>query len=518
MLSAHRAAWMLVATLGAGAGGVAAMSMAQASPVSADRAATVKAAGVARQHPIPISGRDRLYTADQTSNTVSVIDPSTNRTLGTIALGDQRVGSTFSPQYLGDSGVHGLAISPDHRRLAVVSVTSNTVDLIDTRTNKVVSTTDVGRAAHEGSFTADGKQFWVANRGRDTISVVDAVHGGVIANLRVGEGPSKVVMSPDGRTAYVNHISKAEVTVVDVRSHRVKHRITGLGATFSSDQAISPDGTRLWVSHKSDGKISVVDLVHNKVVTVLNTGPDTNHPQFADTPSGKYVYLTMGGLDETWVYRRASGAPTLVTKIKNHGHAPHGAWASGDGSRMYIGLQKSDAVDVIDTASNKVIDTIKTGQEPQALVYAPRATTAGSTPNLGRQGLGQQAHNIRTTLPDGSAGDTLDPVRGRTLEATIRPVSGLDMIELQARALKPNTVYQAYSVAADGKKTPVRSFPTDANGNTPGALAFDAFDGESISIQVKGQATPVQKAAFAAQGSMHGHAVKTADLLFCDCC
>jgi len=37
---------------------------------------------------IPISGRDRVYAADQTSNTVSVIDPSANKLLGVIRLGD----------------------------------------------------------------------------------------------------------------------------------------------------------------------------------------------------------------------------------------------------------------------------------------------------------------------------------------------------------------------------------------------------------------------------------------------
>lgn len=516
MPSARRATWMLVATLGAGAGGLAATSMAQAEPAA--RTDTVEADTAARHRPIPVSGRDRLYTADQSSNTVSVIDPSTNKTIGTIALGDQRVGSAFSPQYVGDSGVHGLAISPDQRRLAVVSVSSNTVHMIDTRTNKVVSTTDVGRAAHEGSFSADGKQFWVANRGRDTVSVVDAVHGGVVANVRVGEGPSKVLMSPDGRTAYVNHTSKSEISVIDVRSRKVKKPITGLGATFSSDQAISPDGKRIWVSHKRDGKVSVVDLDRQEVVTVLHTGPDTNHPQFVDNRQGKFVYLTMGGLDQTWVYKRTDGAPKLITKIKNGGHAPHGAWASGDGSRLYIGLEKSDAVDVIDTVTHKVVDTIAAGQEPQAIVYATRVARPGSASNLGRQGLGQQAHNVPTVLPDGTAGDTLDPVKGRVLEATVRPVSGLDMIQLQARGLKPNTVYQAYAVAADGEKTPVRSFPTDKNGTTPMALSFSAFEGESISIEVKGEATPVQKAAFAAQGSMHGHDVKTADLLYCDCC
>src|SRR5215216_1459647 len=37
---------------------------------------------------IPVSSRDRVYAADQTSNTVSVIDPSSNTLLGVIRLGD----------------------------------------------------------------------------------------------------------------------------------------------------------------------------------------------------------------------------------------------------------------------------------------------------------------------------------------------------------------------------------------------------------------------------------------------
>lgn len=36
----------------------------------------------------PISSLDRIYTGDQASNTVTVIDPGTNTVLGTIALGD----------------------------------------------------------------------------------------------------------------------------------------------------------------------------------------------------------------------------------------------------------------------------------------------------------------------------------------------------------------------------------------------------------------------------------------------
>src|SRR6202051_2416770 len=85
---------------------------------------------------IPISSHDRVYAADQTSNTVSVIDPSRNKLLGVIKLGDPAPGA-LSPLYKGQLLVHGLGFSPDSRTLAVVSVGSNSVTLIDTATNKV---------------------------------------------------------------------------------------------------------------------------------------------------------------------------------------------------------------------------------------------------------------------------------------------------------------------------------------------------------------------------------------------
>jgi len=62
---------------------------------------------------VAVSARDRVYAADQTSNTVSVIDPSTNKLLGVIRLGDPLPGS-LSPLYRGQLLVHGLGYSPDH--------------------------------------------------------------------------------------------------------------------------------------------------------------------------------------------------------------------------------------------------------------------------------------------------------------------------------------------------------------------------------------------------------------------
>src|SRR5438067_11639916 len=74
----------------------------------------------------PVSGRDRVYAAEQFSNTVSVIDPSTNQNLGVIRLGDPQP-MNLSPLYRGQLLVHGLGFSPDRRTLAVVSIASNAV-------------------------------------------------------------------------------------------------------------------------------------------------------------------------------------------------------------------------------------------------------------------------------------------------------------------------------------------------------------------------------------------------------
>ncbi len=129
------------------------------------------------------SSRDRLYSADQSSNIVSVIAPATSKTLGAIALGARRLSNVLNPQYVNDINVHGLAYVPGRQRLAVLSIASGIVDIVDTATNKVVSHTGVGRAAHEGWFTKGGGQSWVADRGRDTVTIVDAIHGGVLAKL-----------------------------------------------------------------------------------------------------------------------------------------------------------------------------------------------------------------------------------------------------------------------------------------------------------------------------------------------
>ena len=121
---------------------------------------------------IPVSHRDRVYAAEQFSNTVSVSDPADNRLVGVIRLGDPSPGN-FSPLYRGQVLVHGLGFSPDHRTIVVVSIGSNSVAFIETATNTVTHITYVGRSPHEAFFTPDGSEVWVTVRGENYVAVLD---------------------------------------------------------------------------------------------------------------------------------------------------------------------------------------------------------------------------------------------------------------------------------------------------------------------------------------------------------
>jgi YVTN family beta-propeller protein len=59
------------------------------------------------------------------------------------------------------------------------------------------------------------------------------------------------------------------------------------------------------------------------------------------------------------------------------GALPHGLWPSGDGTRIYVGLENADAAAAIDTQENKVIATIPVGQAPQGVAYVPTAVPSG---------------------------------------------------------------------------------------------------------------------------------------------
>jgi len=352
-----------------------------------------QAPGAADAPDIPVSGHDRFYTSDQFSNTVSVIDPASNRLLGVIRLGDPTP-ANLSPLYRGQLLVHGMGFSPDHRTLLAVAIGSNSVSFIDTGTNAVKHTAYVGRSPHEAFFTPDGREVWVSIRGENSILVLDAQTYKETARIEVPNGPGMTIFSPDGAYAYVCSSFSPETVVIQTKDRAIVGRVKQ-ESPFSPDIAATPDGKQVWLTLKDVGRTMVFDA-HPPfaVLKVLNTGPITNHVNIARTAAGQFAYVTVGGLNQVKVFRTDSFEQFATIPV---GAMPHGLWPSGDGTRMYVGLENADAAAVIDTASNTVVANVALGQGPQGVAYIPNAVPEGAgTENL--QPLGAAGNLAQVTL------------------------------------------------------------------------------------------------------------------------
>ena len=392
------------------------------------------------QPDIPISNHDRVYAADQTSNTVSVIDPSNNKLLGVIRLGDPVPGA-LSPLYRGELLVHGLGYSPDAKTLAVVSVGSNSVTLIDTATNRIKGRIYVGRSPHEAFFTSDGRELWVTIRGENYISVIDPVQMKETRRIELANGPGMTMFGPDGRYGFICSSFTPELTVIDASSHEVLKRVPQV-SPFCPNIAVSPENDEVWITLKDVGKVQVFDARPPFAQrAVLNTGPITNHVNFVNNRNGKFAYVTIGGANEVKVFRTGA-TPQLVATIPV-GNLPHGIWPSGDGSRIYVALENGEMAVAIDTMSNKVIANIPIGQTTQALVYVPNAVPNGAgTDNL--VPLGVAGNTARLHLA--AAGTSLPNAQA---SVAVNSLGLLDLVQIAVEGLAPNTQYQVYLAESD---------------------------------------------------------------------
>jgi YVTN family beta-propeller protein len=197
------------------------------------------------------------------------------------------------------------------------------------------------------------------------------------------------------------------------------------------------------------------------VLKTLDTGPITNHVNFARNAHGQFAYVTIGGLNEVKVFRTDNFEQVATIPV---GKLPHGIWGSGDGTRVYVGLENADMLTAIDTLTNQVIATTPIGQAAQAVNYVPNAVPEGD----GTQGLqplgvaGEAAHIAMQTVA--SDKKDIDPPTSVSLFD-----QGLtQVLQASVTGLKPK---QSYVLAlsdnpgGQGALEPLSAFATNPAGS-----------------------------------------------------
>jgi YVTN family beta-propeller protein len=398
-----------------------------------------QAPGAASDPDVPVSHHDRVYAAEQFSNTVSVTDPADNKLLGVIRLGDPNP-VNLSPLYRGQMLVHGMGFSPDHRTLTVVSIGSNSVTFIDTATNAIKNITYVGRSPHEAFFTPDGKEVWVTVRGENYVSVLDGNTYQEKMRIIVPDGPGMQIFSPDGKYGYVCSSFTPETVVISVADHKIVGRVPQV-SPFCPNIAATQDGKQVWFTLKDTGKTMVFDAHPPfSVLKTIDTGPITNHVNFAHNVHGTFAYVTVGGLNEVQVFRTDNFSKVATIPV---GKLPHGVWPSGDGTRVYVGLENDDSLVAIDTLTNNVIATIHIGQAAQAVNYVPNAVPEGD----GMQGLqplgvaGNATHLTLVPVANGSKSTGVVAVNKAPTSVALFDQGLVQVLQASVTGLEPKRPY-----------------------------------------------------------------------------
>ncbi len=162
----------------------------------------------------------KAFVSNFLSNTVSVIDVATNSVIPPdIAVGPGPSFITITP-------------TPDVSKAYVVNpadqssfgVTGNTVSVIDIKSNTlIIPPVQVGSRPIDLAIRPDGAQVFVVNYFSNTVSVIDTLTNQVITTLKVGNAPLAIAIAitPDGAKAYVANTVSETVSVINVLTDEV---------------------------------------------------------------------------------------------------------------------------------------------------------------------------------------------------------------------------------------------------------------------------------------------------------
>jgi YVTN family beta-propeller protein len=326
-----------------------------------------------------------------------------------------------------------------------------------------------------------------------------------------GDLVMKISAAPDGRalvavnSGYLPH----GLTVIDPATRKIVQRVdipsTWLGLAWS------PDGKTLYVSggnasgsklkarapvyayRYADGRLSQAPVAQfDETVPMEQVG----WAGLAHHPTRPLLYAANRGtgMEATPVVVFDTQTGAIVTRIPVD-VSPYELLFSHDGSRLYVSNWSSRSVSVIDTASNRVVQTIAVGSNPNDMVLGADARlyvacSGDNTVHVIDTRSGAVIERISTTLhpraPEGSTPDALalDAKRGRLYVANAdnNDVAVVD-VSVPGRSVVKGFV-------------PVGWYPSAlAVGETGGALYIGTGKGE--------QAYPTPEGPHAPGGTRH---------------
>jgi YVTN family beta-propeller protein len=316
----------------------------------------------------------RIYSSNETSGDVTVIDSKNHDVVATIAVGRRPRGIRASHDgqlvYVALSGSPLTPPGTDPKTLPPPDRTADGVAVVDVKTNKVSRVIRCGEDPEQFDLSLDGNTLYVANEDVAKISVVDLKTDKVVASVAVGEEPEGVTTSPDGKFVYVTAEADGAVFIIDTATNKMVKSIK-VGERPRSVMFL-PDGSKAYVSVENDAVVAVLDTAKQELVKKIELGsPKELRPMgFALTQDAKRLFVSTGRGGRVFGINTTDDVAngTFFT-----GDRPWGIALSPDGSTLYTANGPSNQVTAIDVASGKLTRRINTGKRPWGVItLAPR--------------------------------------------------------------------------------------------------------------------------------------------------
>jgi len=296
------------------------------------------------------------------------------------------------------TGPIAMALNTATNKLYIANEGSNTVSVLDVGTNSVITTINVGTAPAAVGVNEQTNLIYVADSGSDDVAVIDGASNTLLTKISIPSStPQAITVDPRTNEIFVGTVGTGAGTVpylavINGATNGVGYPDpSGLGGPIAA--AFSPLTNRAYVLSYADANIEEYleeYIIGPQFLIGFTSRPGRPTAVATDPASGKvYVVDGLFPLAPTSI-----GAAEIVDESNNSitsipaGVNPYSVAADPAGNTVYVADQSSApgvsaTVMAIDDASNSVFATYIVGQTPvPAKIPAPNKMSIDSAGNL----------------------------------------------------------------------------------------------------------------------------------------
>jgi YVTN family beta-propeller protein len=308
----------------------------------------------------------RIIQTNSAGDDVSIIDPAINKVVGVIQ---------------GIEVNHGAAAAPDGSRYYISDEGARTLDVVDSKTLKVIRSIPLSGHPNNISISKDGKRVYVSIAvAPGAIDVIDTTSLEKVKSIPVKGAVHNTYVTPDGKYVVSGSIPSKTITVIDVKTEEVVwSMVMDLGIRPMAF-ATNPDGSTKWIFVQLSGfnGFAVVDFASRKEI---------NRIKLPDLPPGKAPFPE-GGNESHGMAVTSDGKTLIVNSRLNSaiysysipdlkllgsadvGRSPDWVTLTPDGKTAYVACAASNFVSVVDIHTMKETTRIPVGEVPKRNITA----------------------------------------------------------------------------------------------------------------------------------------------------